>query len=182
MKKLKSSFKNLDYFSLIISSLITIVLIVIEQVTKLLARTYIEENKPIIIIKNVLDFNLIYNKGAGYGSFSTNYPLLIFFTILGLVVVIYLFLFVSLKKKRLYTTGVIFLLSGALSNAIDRIFFEKGVTDFIEFPFLQFTKLGEFTANVADIFVTIGFILFILHILIIEIKLLKEKKKNKEKK
>lgn len=183
MNKTKEFLKKLDGFSIYISSMIVLALVIVDQLTKYLARSYIQEFERITIIKNILDFSLIYNKGAGYGSFSQNYAFLIMLTFLGLGVIVYLFLYVSLKKKKTYTAGIIFILSGALANALDRLFVKKGVTDFIEFPFLHFTKLGQFTANVADIFVTVGFILFIIHLLFIEIKIIdKFKKTNKEKK
>jgi signal peptidase II len=60
-------------------------------------------------------------------------------------------------------------LSGAIGNLVDRIFLGY-VRDFISI------RLFNFIFNIADIFVTVGMILFMIYLVISMIKESKEKK------
>lgn len=188
MKKLsqfkKSFINNFDHYkivSIFISLFCIIVLITLEQTTKFLVRENLEEGQTLNIINNILDFNLLYNKGAGYSLFSNNYSLLVFFTIIGLLFVFSLLYFISFKNKKVFTIASILIISGAFSNAIDRFFLKEGVTDFIVFPFLNEYSFGNFSANVADVYISIGFVLMLIDILILSF-LRNKKKKQIDKK
>lgn len=179
-EKFISNFDRNKIISIIISLILITILIVLEQVSKLIARQYLIDGETKNIIPKILDFNIVYNKGAGYSIFSNNYSLLIFFTIIGLLFVSSLLYFVSFKNKKTFTIASILIISGAFSNSIDRFFMKKGVTDFIEFPFLKAFKFGNFTANLADIYISIGFVLMVVSFIISAIINIKKNKKEQD--
>ena len=71
-------------------------------------------------------------------------------------------LFLILQSKRLDKIAFSIIVGGALGNFYDRIIF-KAVPDFIDFHYNNF---HWFTFNFADIFISIGVILYLLKNLI----------------
>ena len=113
----------------------------------------------IYYINNFINFDLVWNTGIGFGllSFDSNlyYNLI---TILILVVIISLVI-ISLNSDNIDKITFSTIIGGALGNFYDRITF-KAVPDFID---LHYGNFHWFTFNVADIFITIGIICFILN-------------------
>ena len=105
-----------------------------------------------------INFDLIWNVGIGFGLLSTNSTLLYSFvsTLIGMVIVflIYIF-FISNRLDKLIFSLII---GGALGNLFDRLIY-KAVPDFVD---LHYGNFHWFTFNVADIFITIGVIIFVL--------------------
>jgi signal peptidase II len=138
--------------------IIFISVIVLDQVTKILATTITE---PIVIIPNF--FALIYsrNTGAFSGIFQGLDNSLLYLAIISGVVGVGLF-YVYLRSwtshSWMYHTGIILFLSGTWGNFIDRAFYQEGVIDFLSFDFGLFIFP---TFNVADSALTIGVIILI---------------------
>ena len=109
-------------------------------------------------INDFINFDLIWNVGIGFGLLSTNSTLLYSFvsTLIGMVIVflIYIF-FISNRLDKLIFSLII---GGALGNLFDRLIY-KAVPDFVD---LHYGNFHWFTFNVADIFITIGVIIFVL--------------------
>ena len=112
----------------------------------------------IFYLNDYLNIDLIWNNGIGFGLLSTNSSLTynLITLIIGLVVVLltYIFFISETTDKLIYSI----IIGGALGNLSDRIIY-KAVPDFID---LHFDNFHWFTFNVADIFITIGIIIFIL--------------------
>ena len=128
------------------------ILVFIDQVTKHWAVGACSFFIPIEIIPSILSFQLVYNHGAAYGIFQHQRLFLIIVSgcvsIGGIVFSRYF-----IQSKWSYW-GLIFLLSGAIGNLIDRVWLGY-VIDFIDihiFPVL----------NLADVMINIGVILFVL--------------------
>ena len=108
-------------------------------------------------INDYINFDLIWNTGIGFGILSTNSDL--FYNLITLVILIVIFVliyFISLSSradKIIYSI----IIGGALGNFFDRIIF-KAVPDFID---LHYNNFHWFTFNIADIFITIGILIFI---------------------
>ena len=117
-------------------------------------------------INNFINFDLIWNIGIGFGFLSTDssilYNLVTLF--IGFVILFLFYVFITSEKidKIIYSV----ILGGALGNFYDRLLY-KAVPDFID---LHYNNFHWFTFNVADIFITIGIIIFILKIFFIENK------------
>lgn len=141
--------------------LIVVISVVLDQISK---KIVIDNLKPIgtvPIIKDVFHFTYCENSGAAFSIFSKNTALL---TVVSLVFifVVFFFLFKNIKKKshnKMLLLGLSFILGGAIGNFIDR-FFHGFVTDFFDFRLINFAIF-----NIADVFITIGGILFCICIL-----------------
>jgi signal peptidase II len=124
------------------------VFIIIDQLTKFLARTLLSEK--VVSIFSDVRLQLAFNKGF---AFSLPAPQLIL--ILFAIGVSGFLIFWSIKKERtMYEKWTaVFLVSGAIGNVIDRIIFHE-VTDF-----LAFWSFPIF--NVADVLVTVGVVVLL---------------------
>ena len=109
-------------------------------------------------INDYVNLNLIWNTGIGFGILSTNSTL--FYnsttTIIGLVILYlsYVQLFSAKIDKIIYCM----IIGGAFGNFYDRLIFQA-VPDFID---LHYKEFHWFAFNVADIFISLGIIAFII--------------------
>ena len=105
-------------------------------------------------------FNLVYveNRGVSFGMFS-EWGILgrYFFSIFSIVVGCFLILYAIFTDTKVFRISLGLISSGALGNAIDRVYF-GGVIDFIDFFIYNFHWPAF---NFADIFITIGVILLL---------------------
>ena len=130
----------------------------IDQISKLLVVKYLGNNDSLIIINNLLKLLYIKNTGISFGILSGKVYIIICFSIIIIGYMIYEFI---RSNNKLHLISVILILSGALGNLIDRVF--RGyVVDFISFSFFGY-EASIF--NLADSFITIGVILYIINIL-----------------
>ena len=135
--------------------------IVIDQITKIIARQYLMPKKQVVIIKNFFNFTYVENKGGAWGMFGGKLWLFIIITIIALGVLFYLFKDFDLKNNPLYSISLSLIIAGAIGNFIDRLAF-KYVTDFLDFYIFGY----DFPVfNVADICVTIGVGMLLVKIL-----------------
>ena len=142
---------------IIISLILT--LVCFDQWTKYFIKSNFSlyQSKP--IIENFFHLTYITNDGMAFGlSFPGGKKLLLLMTI-----VLTLFIIIFLWKERnghpLLKYGLVFILSGAFGNLIDRLL-NGEVVDFLDF------MVGDFhwyVFNIADSSVSIGMVLFIIH-------------------
>jgi len=143
--------------------LIAILVIFVDQTSKLLIRENFQFGQSISIIGDLLYFQFIFNEGGAMGTRIGPSWVYTVLTILALVLIVrYLF---SDNSRRMSVGIALALISGgAIGNLIDRLRFGK-VIDFIDvdFPDIQFLKLYRwFTFNVADAAITVGLSIFII--------------------
>ena len=135
---------------------IILIIFFLDRLTKLKIINDFSDNA--YYINDFINFDLIWNVGIGFGLLSTNSTLLYSFvsTLIGMVIVflIYIF-FISNRLDKLIFSLII---GGALGNLFDRLIY-KAVPDFVD---LHYGNFHWFTFNVADIFITIGILIFIL--------------------
>ena len=107
---------------------------------------------------NFINFDLIWNIGIGFGLLSTSSSILyeIVTLVIGLVILILTYISITSDKFDKYTFAIV--IGGALGNFYDRLIY-KAVPDFID---LHYANFHWFTFNVADIFISIGIIFFII--------------------
>ena len=144
--------------------ILTIGIILADQITKILVLKNIGPSDTFNIIPNILDFVYVENKGAAF-SFLANktYGIIILSAISILFCVGVVFYMAKFKpKNKLLLCAISLMLGGAVGNVIDRII--RGfVVDFIEVNFINFPVF-----NVADIAITVGAGLMILYVLLFE--------------
>jgi len=115
-------------------------------------------NENTYFINDFINFDLIWNIGIGFGLLSTSSSILyeIVTLVIGLVILILIYISITCNKFDKYTFAIV--IGGALGNFYDRLIY-KAVPDFID---LHYANFHWFTFNVADIFISLGIIFFIM--------------------
>ena len=151
--------KRILLFLLIISN------IGCDQISKELVRQKVKPNEIIQVYKSNVILTKVQNTGAALGL-GQNLPpvgklILINFLPLSVLVVICFWVFTQKRIITIVAIALAFIIGGGLGNLIDRFLFGS-VTDFFLIEFGLF-KTGIF--NMADVSVTIGALLILMHIL-----------------
>jgi signal peptidase II len=110
------------------------------------------------LIPGIIDLTRVHNYGAAWGILENARWLFILITIVFIVAVI-LLLKMNIVRGRFGRWTLICVLAGAVGNGIDRVI-QGYVVDMFEFSFFTFPVF-----NIADIFITVGGILFCLYII-----------------
>ncbi len=166
---------------------LTLVVVIIDQLTKLKVKGIdlpslgfsikgMPYNSSIGVIDNFFMITFIENPGMAFGIEFGGKLLLSLSTLLATILIIYFI--IKNKKEGLYMRlSLAFILGGAVGNLIDRMFygiiygyaplFYGKVVDFFHFNIPDFTIFGKHfytfpIFNVADISVTIGFLMILL--------------------
>ncbi len=134
----------------------------VDRYTKIFVKKNFTEN--VIYVNDFLNFDLIWNTGIGFGLMNTNSE--IFYNSVSLLIGLIIIWLIFLGFKSDNYDKIIFsiIIGGALGNFYDRIFF-KAVPDFID---VHFENFHWFTFNVADIFITLGIIFYLIKDLFIK--------------
>ena len=131
-------------------------LVLIDQVSKLLALRLLDYHASVEVISNFFYFTLVKNKGASFSILSGYVSLLIIISFMALFFIIE---YINKKKnmKNIESVSYYLVLSGLLGNLIDRIF-RQGVIDFLDFKIFGYDYP---IFNIADIFIVCGIFIII---------------------
>ena len=69
---------------------VSVILIAVDQITKKLALRHLFNNKPYVIIDNVLELTYVENRGAAFGILQNKQKMFYILTIIVLIVICYL--------------------------------------------------------------------------------------------
>ena len=109
-------------------------------------------------VNNFINFDLIWNTGIGFGllSFDSSliYNSITIFIGAVILYLIYLAITLDFAEKLIFST----IIGGAIGNFYDRLTY-NAVPDFID---MHYDSFHWFTFNVADIFITLGIIFFLI--------------------
>ena len=112
----------------------------------------------VFYVNDFINIDLIWNTGIGFGLLSSN-SILFYNFISGLIASVIIFLMIfAFRSDKFDKINFSIIIGGAFGNFYDRIIF-NAVPDFID---LHYRNLHWFTFNLADIFITLGIIAFIL--------------------
>jgi len=116
-----------------------------------------EFNENTFYVNKYINLDLIWNTGIGFGFFSSTSPVF-YNTVTGLIGIVILYL-IGLFLVSDYFDKLIFsiIIGGACGNFYDRIIY-KAVPDFID---LHYNTFHWFTFNIADVFITIGILIYL---------------------
>ena len=151
--------KKLNLVNVIEIFLIIIFLILFDQCTKIFfSRMMLAYSFADIRILPFLNIVFVRNTGVSFGMFS-EWGILgrYFFSIFSILVGSFLIVLAIFSNRKLFSISLSLISSGALGNAIDRVYF-GGVIDFIDFFIYNFHWPAF---NFADIFITVGVILLL---------------------
>ena len=145
--------------------LITAGVILLDQITKILALQHLAPVGSLPLWENVLHLTYVENTGAAFGMLKDHrWVFLVISTVALGGMIVYMFL--NKTKHPLETTAVAFIVGGGIGNMIDRL--TRGfVVDFVD---VKCIPHWNYIFNVADIFVCVGCGLFILYVLLFEAK------------
>lgn len=135
-----------------------------DQITKLIAVTYLPEKETVNILKagdtEILSFSRYHNTGAAFGTAQGKTVFLITVTAVLMVFLVWYIARIKPKSKfpLICTAAVI---GGGIGNLIDRIRLGYVIDFIILFPF-------DFIFNIADVCVVIGAILLAVYFVFIE--------------
>lgn len=143
-----------------------ILLVFADQISKYLIVQTLTLGETINVLP-FLDFYLIFNTGIAFSFFDEGGEvgrwILVF---LVLLVCLYLVnVLISEKLRKYETFALLMILSGGLGNLIDRSLWGH-VIDFIH---LYYENYSFYIFNLADTFITIGVIIYILDLLAIKL-------------
>ena len=154
--------------------ILIVLLVLIDQITK----CFFHEKGvgySVTVINGVLDFTTVYNDGAAFSFLSGWAYAQLFFKILTGVSIVgfyIFFLFASQKEYKMLKYGLVLVFAGMIGNFIDRLAFNY-VVDFINLTFVDFAVF-----NIADICLTVGVIMMVVHFLFLDDDALFRKKKE----
>ena len=115
----------------------------------------------IITFNPFIDFVHINNTGISFGMLQSIIPPWIL-VIVGLIITIFLTIMFLYSKKNLEKWGYVMIITGALSNILDR-----GINGHvIDFILLHYKDFYWPAFNFADIYITIGVMIILLQFLI----------------
>jgi signal peptidase II len=137
--------------------LIIVLLIGIDQASKMWALNSLKEMGSIPIIENVFHLTYVENRGAAFGMLQNNQSI---FIIVALAASVFGLYYLHTKKVNfLGKASIILIIAGAIGNLIDRIRIGF-VVDYFDFRFIW-----EYVFNIADIFVVVGTIMLCAYII-----------------
>ena len=111
-----------------------------------------------LYINSFLNFYLVWNTGIGFGLASMEKSIYYHALTLVIIMVNFVLIYLLIKSKGIYSYLFAIIIGGSLGNLFDRIYY-FAVPDFIDF---HLGKYHWFIFNVADIFITVGIIGYIV--------------------
>ena len=134
---------------------VILIIFFLDRYTKLFILNNFTEN--IYYLNDYINLDLVWNTGIGFGLMSFDNQ--IFYNLISAIIalVIILLLFYAIKSKRLEKFSFSIIIGGALGNFYDRISY-NAVPDFID---IHYKNFHWFTFNFADIFITMGIIIYL---------------------
>ncbi len=132
-----------------------LIIFFLDRYTKVFILNNFTENT--YYLNDYINLDLVWNTGIGFGLMSFDNQ--IFYNLISAIIalVIILLLFYAIKSKRLEKFSFSIIIGGALGNFYDRISY-NAVPDFID---IHYKNFHWFTFNFADIFITMGIIIYL---------------------
>jgi signal peptidase II len=145
--------------------LLSIIIFFIDRVTKI--KIVENLNDKVIYVNNYINLDLVWNTGIGFGLLnfdSAGFYNLVTLLVASVILLLFYYLILSDTADKIIFSIMI---GGALGNFYDRLTY-NAVPDFID---LHYKTFHWFTFNMADIFITLSIIIFIIRGFFIERKI-----------
>lgn len=151
---------SLNYKAILIKIFIITAVIVFDMLTKSYFQNLYKTNGEFEIsaVPNIFSFVYVQNTGAAFSIFSNSTTFLIVLTTIFILVIIFADYYAN-SLNGWFVAGSSMIIAGAIGNLVDRMIFGY-VRDFIKLDFMNFPIF-----NVADMFLTIGAILYAIYII-----------------
>ena len=147
-------------------------IVLLDQVTKNLIVSHLYEGEEVKILGDALVLTYVQNRGMAWGMLQNGQIIFSILTPLAIGFITFLYLRTPWEPEyRPIRIAEVMLVGGAIGNLIDRIFrFEEGTGSLfhgyvVDMIYVKAIKFPVF--NVADIFVTLSFVLILLLLLLV---------------
>lgn len=134
-----------------------ILLIIIDQISKIAVRATMELGQSIDLLGSFFSLTYVRNFGAAWNSFSGKTLILIGIPVVAMIAGLYVYAKYKDKKHWTLKASLMMIIAGGAGNMIDRVFIGY-VTDMFDFHFWP-------VFNIADIAVVVGCGLLFIHVL-----------------
>ena len=134
--------------------LVTIFVIVVDQITKLVVRNTFELKQSLPVIKGFFHLTYTLNTGSGFSLLKDQNTALIWVSILILCIILYYY--DKISDNKVTAISVALIVGGAIGNLIDRLIL-GGVIDFFDFIIWP-------VFNIADSAITIGVFILLIYL------------------
>ncbi|PIW68471.1 MAG: signal peptidase II [Candidatus Omnitrophica bacterium CG12_big_fil_rev_8_21_14_0_65_42_8] len=149
--------------SSIIGVLSVVLILLIDQVSKVVISSKLSPGESIPIIKDILHITFVKNTGAAFGLFKDSTFFFIVVSVIAVVIIGSIFL----KAVRngifydnfLFNFGLILIMSGALGNLIDRVRL-RYVVDFIDLRIWPVFNFADTSITIGTALLAISFAIF----------------------
>ncbi len=142
---------------------VALIVLVLDQASKILLQYYLEVGESITVIGGLFDITHVRNPGAAFGFFPYHTGFFIAVTVIIVLLIIYYHFHLPAEAKTL-RFSLALLMGGAVGNLIDRI--STGyVVDFFSLSF------WPPVFNMADVAIVAGIVSFVLALWFKEVKL-----------
>lgn len=143
-------------------TLIIILLIALDQISKLVVLNQLADGTVVDIIPGFFRLLYVENRGAAFGILQEGRPLFIVITLAVMAFLLYGIYFKRGEVKGMLRVALVLILAGAVGNFIDRLRLHF-VVDFLSFRFFGY----DFAVfNLADAMIVVGTILLMIHVFI----------------
>lgn len=158
------------------------VLIAADQLTKLYFTNALKNDERIDVIPKFFYFTYVLNDGAAYGILQGKRTLFLITTPIAIALFVVFYVYAYKKNYKTLLVALALIICGAFGNFIDRAFMASvnyAVTDFICIEIAGNRIFGVF--NVADVELSAGVVLVVIHLLFLDKNaLFKGKKEDSE--
>ncbi len=142
---------------------ITVLVILLDQISKLIIRNYLEVGKILKITKKFFWLTHVENTGAAFSlSFGSEVLNKIIFICVSIIAIILLIYLSNKARSKIDKFVYALILGGAFGNLIDRIILGK-VTDFLWCDFPDFIMERWPVFNIADSSIVVALTIMIVH-------------------
>ncbi len=154
----------------VILCLVSLVVLVLDQATKLLIDRTMDIHSSITVVQNFFDITYIRNKGAAFGFLADSSFRLPFFIMISVIAVIVIIgIFRKLRpEQKLTAFSLALIFAGALGNLIDRV----RLGEVIDFLYVHWYEHYWPAFNVADSAICVG-------VFLLAIDMLREERRQK---
>lgn len=130
------------------------VFVILDQITKSLAVTYLKDKPAFVLWENIFELHYLENRGAAFGMLQNQKVLFVIIAVIMLAVISYILIKIPRTAHYFALEFLLVLIaSGAVGNMIDRVSLGY-VVDFFYFKLIDFPIF-----NVADIYVSVSCVL-----------------------
>lgn len=141
--------------------------IVIDLASKQRIFSWLAGQPNFVLIPNVLQLQLAWNPGAAFSILSNQKWVLLALTSTLILAMVWYYLHVWRTARATLLIALALLMIGAVGNLYDRLLYQH-VRDFIDFM-PNIPLIGHWAVfNVADICITIGVSLYVIHLLFLD--------------